>query len=568
MDKDRLDKYYDVMERLTDMTCRPENFDRQAFVDCLNEFCDLFRIAKGVTEFYKNVRYESMGIGEVLIDRDNGRGEVEIINRRHIPESGVVIIGKLYMAKDDEPLDSEEMEKVDLVHRLIMSFIARNRLQKTVSRFAFTDEDGYLNRRAFLRFIDEKIERGKQYGYTALCINLLHFSLVNRDLGRRQGDIILRKYYEHIQGIIGDKGIIARLGGDNFVLYVEDELRSRLIKSFDGVPINYDSSDPSKCVVISARAGLFEVTEDMDITNSGQIMDKVYPAIQIAKQRGENIVYYDSEVNENRENVLRVRRQFLNGIKADEFKAYYQPKVDIYTGKVIGAEALCRWVHNGKVLMPVEFIPVLEMNNDICRLDFLMLEKACMDIKRWIAEGRETPKVSVNLSRKHLSDATLLEKILYIIDRHDVPHEYIEIELTETTTDVEFKDLTRVVCGLRDEGVSTSVDDFGNGYSSLNLIRTIPWNVIKIDRTLLPIDNDSDESNTSRMFVHVIAMAHDIGLKCVIEGVETEKQVRILKENNCRIAQGFFFDKALPVEEFEKLLGGTPFKDKLDAMER
>ena len=189
---------------------------------------------------------------------------------------------------------------------------------------------------------------------------------------------------------------------------------------------------------------------------------------------------------------------------------------------------------------------------EVCDLDFYILDRVCADIRRWLDEGRNVVKISVNLSRKHLVDVDLLEHIMTIINRHDVPHKYIEIELTETTTDVQFKDLKRVVAGLRREGVSTAVDDFGIGYSSLNLIREIPWDVLKVDKDFLPLDNENKTSVTSIMFRHVIALAQEMGLKCVVEGVESEKQLDTLKDNNCFIAQGFYFDKPLPVEIFEK----------------
>ena len=161
-------------------------------------------------------------------------------------------------------------------------------------------------------------------------------------------------------------------------------------------------------------------------------------------------------------------------------------------------------------------------------------------------------RVSVNLSRKHMADIDLLEHILEIIDRNGVPHEYLEVELTETTTDVEFRDLKRVVSGLRTAGVYTSVDDFGMGYSSLNLIKEVPWDVLKVDRGFLPED-ENDENETRRiMFKHVIAMAKDMGMECIAEGVETRSQIELMKNNHCDLAQGFYFDRPLPVYEFEK----------------
>jgi EAL domain-containing protein (putative c-di-GMP-specific phosphodiesterase class I) len=191
-----------------------------------------------------------------------------------------------------------------------------------------------------------------------------------------------------------------------------------------------------------------------------------------------------------------------------------------------------------------------------------MLDHVCKDIRRWLDEGRKAVRVSVNLSRKHMMDVDLLEHIINIVDSNNVPHEYIEIELTETTTDVEFRDLKRVVSSLQQKGIYTSVDDFGMGYSSLNLIREIPWNVLKVDRSFLPVDADEDDSTRSIMFKYVVAMAKDLGLECVAEGVETDHQVKVLRDNHCIFAQGFLFDKPLPLDEFEKRMNDHYYKVK------
>ena len=182
-----------------------------------------------------------------------------------------------------------------------------------------------------------------------------------------------------------------------------------------------------------------------------------------------------------------------------------------------------------------------------------MLDSVCQDLRRWLDAGQPVVRISVNLSRRHLTDPDLFEHILEIVDRHNVPHELIEIELTETTTDVEFKDLKRVVAALQASGISTSVDDFGVGYSSLNLIKQIPWDVLKLDKSILPQEGEDIERG-NRMFAHVIAMAHEIGLICVAEGVETEEQLDIMRQYGCRIAQGFLFDRPMPVDDFEARL--------------
>jgi EAL domain-containing protein (putative c-di-GMP-specific phosphodiesterase class I) len=215
-----------------------------------------------------------------------------------------------------------------------------------------------------------------------------------------------------------------------------------------------------------------------------------------------------------------------------------------------GAEALSRWFHQGQVMPPNSFVPILEQSQAVCRLDFYVLEHVCRDIRKWMEEGRQVVKVSVNLSRRHLGNRRLLEQILEIIYRYEVPHKYIEIELTETTTDVDFTDLKKIVTGLHEAGISTAVDDFGMGYSSMNLLRTLPWDVLKIDKNFLPADGKAEKKDYI-MLKYLIAMSQDMGLECIVEGVETVEQIKILKENNCFLAQGYYFDKPLPKKEFE-----------------
>jgi len=223
---------------------------------------------------------------------------------------------------------------------------------------------------------------------------------------------------------------------------------------------------------------------------------------------------------------------------------------------MVGAEALCRWFHEGKVISPGDFIPVLEKSQSICKLDFYMLDAVCKDIKRWLETGKQAVKVSVNLSRKHLRNPRILENILEIIDSNQIPHEYIEIELTETTMDLDFDALKQLVAGLKDNNISTSVDDFGTGYSSLNMLREAPWSVIKIDRSYLPDGKNYDEKRMA-MLKHIIALSADMGFECIVEGVETVEQLKLIKRNNCFLAQGFYFDKPLAVDEFETRLLDT-----------
>lgn len=168
--------------------------------------------------------------------------------------------------------------------------------------------------------------------------------------------------------------------------------------------------------------------------------------------------------------------------------------------------------------------------------------------------GYDPVRVSVNFSRINLSNAHLARKIIEIIDRYKIPHAYIAIELTETTADVSFQILRDVITELNDAEICTAIDDFGAGYSSLNLIRDLPWKVLKLDRSLLPVIGDTDFEQKRTMLKHVIAMGHALGLECIAEGAESKEQVELLSEVGCFLVQGFYYGRPLPKEDFERQL--------------
>ena len=532
----------------------PENFDREHFVSILTDVSNFFRLSKGVTEFYKTISQEKIGDGEVLIDFDNGKEGKPVIARRLVTRSMAVVKGTLYQSPDVEPLDDDEKRRLDIMLRALLSFVSRNRLLNAVERMGFFDENNYPNLRSFKRAIEAINTEHSLTEYTAACFNLRNFTLINQEIGREKADIAMHNYFLLLTSLVGKDGIVCRMGGDNFVAIFRNELTERVKDAFLGAPVFYDESN-DKRIQISARAGLFSIPPEFILEHYGFITEKIISTALVARQDGSGpIVKYENTLLTLKEKHMKLQAKILHALDNNEFEVYYQPKVDIRNGNIIGAEALCRWKCDGKVIAPSEFIPILEQSMEICRLDFHMLDLVCRDIRRWLAAGRKAIKISVNLSRKHLVDVDILDHILEVIDRYEVPHRYIEIEFTETTSEVGFAQLKHLVRGLQDEGIYTAVDDFGVGYSSLNTIREIPWNVLKIDKCFLPQDTDKKSSNTSLMYTHVVSMGRDLGLECITEGVETVKQVETLRNCRCYFAQGYIFDKPLPADKFEKRL--------------
>ena len=546
------EKYASYLERLVSVT-HSQPVDRDAYVQLITEICKDYKLTKGMTEFYITPMMEQRGMGEVFCDFDNGKSTKVLLRIRIISTSKAVIIGTLYSNPDEYVHEDVDVQQLDSMLRIILGYVSRVRLIKKLEEFGFSDLDGYRNFRAFARFMDVNNAENKLGGKVSFYIDLHNFTLINQEIGRENGDIVMRKYYELLSDTIGDTGIIIRLGGDRFIGVFDKGVQDDVFRIFSGANIAYDVTGQQR-VNVSVAAGIYALPTPYMLKSYGDIMDKIMLAGNVAKRHdGERIVTYGEKMKAESDHVKMIQSAFMGALKNEEFIIHYQPKVDIETKQIVGAEALCRWQWDGRVIPPDEFIPILELNTFISDLDFYVLDHVCRDMVRWLNEGRKPVRVSVNFSRKHLVDIDLTDHIISIIDKYNIPHDLIEIELTETTSDVMFNDLRRIVSGLQREGVKTAVDDFGVGYSSLNLIRDIPWDVLKIDKSFVPeTEDDSNISNV--MFRHLISLAHDMGLECVVEGVETDEQLKIMRKNSCRIAQGFFFDHPLSVDEFEDRL--------------
>lgn len=546
-------RFYELYEKLLAAFVSFDHPDVPLIESLLIKIAKMFRLAKGVTYVFKNKQEEADGTGETFCCFDLGVKCHEILSIRVNTSVMSGASMKIYMAYEEPPLDVEEKEKVELVARTVLSFISRNRLKDMVYDLAFFDEAGYPNIRSWNRHMLEIIGAGNLREKMIVRYNLRHFALINQEYGRLEGDRVMKKHFETLKYLIGPDGFIARLGGDNFVFICPLENKESVLDYLSEAPIRINEMSSVK---LSTSAGVFVIPDDYTAENHGDIMGKITNACRIAQTGGkDHIVFYDDSFMAKKERSMRVQQEFPDALRKGEFRPFYQPKVNILTGELTGAEALCRWFRNYKIVPPFEFIPPLEQTSDICKLDMYMLECVCRDMRRWIDEGRRPITVSVNFSRKNIMNIDLPVTIERIIDSYQIPHEYIEIELTETTTDVEFSDLKRVVGALHDKGIRTSIDDFGIGYSSLNLLRDIPWNVIKIDRSFLPTDEDTGENEVRKtMFGNVVSLANSLGMETVAEGVETECQIDVMKENGCLTAQGYFYDKPLPVDEFEDRL--------------
>ena len=357
-----------------------------------------------------------------------------------------------------------------------------------------------------------------------------------------------------VQGFLEKQGYIARLGSDNFLVLTPKEKLKDFIRFIEGISISVNNKGTVEDVKINVRAGIYETNEE---TTFGDIMSNSAVALDTARHsRHHDIIFFRQEMLEKAIHDKSISNMFMDSLAKNEFKVYYQPKVDLITNTLCGCEALSRW-YAQRLITPAEFIPILEAEGTIKNLDFYVLEVVCKNIREWMDKGIEPVLISTNFSKLHLSDENFENHIISVLQKYNVPSKYLELELTELSDYQYFDRLVRFVNTMKEAGFKISIDDFGTGFSSMSLVRNLNPDVIKLDKSL--IDNvaagDDQKAKTDRVISRsIINMAHELGIKVIAEGVETKEQAEFLKENNCFMAQGFLFDKALEHDEFEKRL--------------
>lgn len=249
---------------------------------------------------------------------------------------------------------------------------------------------------------------------------------------------------------------------------------------------------------------------------------------------------------------LNFFRRLLAAIQNKEFVVYFQPKVNIKDMTIAGAEALVRWECNGQVLPPVKFIPFCERTGLVIDVDFYVLEETCKQMREWMDAGIPLVRISVNFSKYHFNETGVAERIVKVIKQYNIPTEYIEVEFTETAYLDKEELLEYTVDKLRSYGIKSSIDDFGSGYSSLNLLQNMDFEVVKLDKSLLGKGVENEKAK--KVISSIIHMAKELEMEVLAEGVETTEELKLLQKLNCDIVQGFLFDKPLPVDEFERRL--------------
>ena len=419
----------------------------------------------------------------------------------------------------------------------------------------FSEKDvltGGYNRRGFIRITERLLnEVPDRTKYAVLFFNVKNFKVVNELFGVESGDVVLQNIFRTLTHSKLSPVITARVESDHFVCLVEN--KNLDFEELTSVCDNKFVKD-GKCMNLIIRCGIFYV-EEKPMKISGMIDRAKLAKRYITDEYVQPYMVYDQSMQVAYVDKAKLAGELQEGIAKEQFKVYYQPVIDTKTGKIASAEALIRWIHPDKgFISPALFIPALEENGHISELDFYVLKKVWQFISDRCENNKFVVPISVNLSWMDFYDEIMMEKILKEMDRfRENGREHMaRFEITETSYAAIRENRSGILESLRIKNAKILLDDFGSGFSSFGMLQDYDFDILKIDMSFI---RKIGENPKTKSIVHsIIGMAHEIGIKTVAEGVETEEQVSFLRQSGCDYIQGYYYSKPLPEEEFVEFL--------------
>lgn len=419
----------------------------------------------------------------------------------------------------------------------------------------FSEKDvltGGYNRRGFIRITERLLnEVPDRTKYAVLFFNVKNFKAVNELFGVESGDVVLQNIFRTLTHSKLSPVITARVESDHFVCLVEN--KNLDFEELTSVCDNKFVKD-GKCMNLIIRCGIFYV-EEKPMKISGMIDRAKLAKRYITDEYVQPYMVYDHSMQVAYIDKAKLAGELQEGIAKEQFKVYYQPVIDTKTGKIASAEALIRWIHPDKgFISPALFIPALEENGHISELDFYVLKKVWQFINDRCKNNKFVVPISVNLSWMDFYDEIMMEKILKEMDhfRENGREHMARFEITETSYAAIRENRSGILESLRIKNAKILLDDFGSGFSSFGMLQDYDFDILKIDMSFI---RKIGENPKTKSIVHsIIGMAHEIGIKTVAEGVETEEQVSFLRQSGCDYIQGYYYSKPLPEEEFVEFL--------------
>ena len=440
--------------------------------------------------------------------------------------------------------------KRDILKKRLLNLIERREATEIADVLERDVLTNLYNKQAFCHKVRHVIHRNVGVRYIVIASDIVNFKLFNDTYGTREGDKMLRYVGETIQKVLAyKKYYAARVYADQFLISLrEDQIQiQEFVESCNKLLVQYPMD-----MKMSMKVGVYQITDDAVSVNA--MCDRAVIASKSIKHSfDKSYAYYDETIIKR----LLLEKQISDDMKTalaeEQFQVYLQPKYDIASRKMAGAEALVRWIHPEKGFMsPGDFIPVFEKNGFITELDMFVWEKTCAFISEWLHKYGKCVPVSVNVSRKDIYNPDLTQYFKDLVAKYNIDPKHLHLEITESAYTENSEQLISVVGKLKEAGFIIEMDDFGSGYSSLNMLSELPIDILKLDMKF--IRNCVDHGKNVCIMTNIIAMAKGMDLKVIAEGVEEEHQVELLGSMGCDMAQGYFFSRPIPSGDFEELL--------------
>lgn len=401
----------------------------------------------------------------------------------------------------------------------------------------------------FCRMVKNAVAEDNEKKYALILFDIEKFKIVNELYGFDFADEVLEFIAFNMRNIFKETGaVICHFMSDFFGIFTEYDSEEDLIEMVKQI-----SSKTSlyKNVPVSLSFGIHKIRDRS--LSPRLICDYANMAKKTVK--GNRIVNYAFYTEKIKNRILEdkyIENEMGYALKNGQFSMYLQPKYNISTSEIIGAEALVRWVHPKKgLIMPDKFIPLFEKNGFIVNLDKYIWEQACIEIRKWIDSGQTPVPISVNVSRVNVGNPKLIEILDSLVEKYKIDKKYLELEITETVYYDDQKHLIETLNQLKKADYTLLMDDFGSGFSSLNMLKNTPFDILKIDRNFLNETMVTDKGK--KIILHTISLSNDIGINTVAEGVETKEQAEYLLECGCNVAQGYYYSKPVELNVFDEM---------------
>lgn len=397
-----------------------------------------------------------------------------------------------------------------------------------------------------MKFINEN----KDVKYAIINSGFYNFQYINDNYGYAIGDAILHRFGRFMKNELSKGRMFARGSGDQFIFLVECEDVYKIKEQFIAYCKRFCNDIENEIGInsLTITSGLCFI-ENNGTQKIAKAIDNANLTRKVIKNKAEtNCIVFKNESRANIAEQMHLTAKMKKALENEEFVAYLQPKTDLKSGEVIGAEALVRWIQkDGTMIYPDQFIPLFEDNGFVSQIDFYMLQRVLIYLTKRKNNGLPLFPISVNFSRRHQENPNFVNDIVALLDEYEIDRKWIEIEITESAFMNDMKELHKNLESLRKNHICISIDDFGSGYSSLNVLATVPADIIKIDRVFL----EQSDMKSKNMLKYLILMIKGMGYRTIVEGVETKEQMMYLREIGCEMAQGYYYAKPMPKPQFD-----------------